>query len=90
MEHLAIISHNSLRANGFHKSRSPSSPNGPAPQGSQLITLGLPSGLFPTTWKVGISLILGPEIKKIFSIRVMLVTQSASNLPVTSRTCTRL
>ena len=39
MEQLAIISHNFFRANGFHKSRSPSSPYGPAPQGSQLITL---------------------------------------------------
>ena len=39
MEHLAIISHNSFRSIGFHKSRSPSSPYGPAPQGSQLITL---------------------------------------------------
>ena len=36
MERLAIISHNFFRANGFHKSRSP---YGPAPQGSQLITL---------------------------------------------------
>ena len=40
MEHLAIINHNSFRSIGFHKSRSPSSPYGPAPQGSQLITLG--------------------------------------------------
>ena len=39
MEQLAIISHNFFRANGFHKSRSPSSPYGPAPQGSQLITM---------------------------------------------------
>ena len=39
MEQLAIISHNFFRANGFHKIRSPSSPYGPAPQGSQLITL---------------------------------------------------
>ena len=41
MDHLPIISNNSFRAIGFHKSRSPSSPCGPAPQGSQLITLGL-------------------------------------------------
>ena len=40
MELLAIISHNSFRAIGFHKSRSPSSPYGPALQGSHLITLG--------------------------------------------------
>ena len=40
MKRLAIISHNSFRAIGFHESRSPSSPYGPAPQGSQLITLG--------------------------------------------------
>ena len=33
------MSHNSFRAIGFHESRSPSSPYGPAPQGSQLITL---------------------------------------------------
>ena len=39
MEHLAIISHYSFRSIGFHKSRSPSSPYGPAPQGSQLITM---------------------------------------------------
>ena len=39
MKRLAIISHNSFRAFGFQKSRSPSSPDGPAPQGSQLITL---------------------------------------------------
>ena len=39
MERLAIISHNFFRANGSHKSRSPSSPYGPAPQGGQLITL---------------------------------------------------
>ena len=39
MEPLAIISHNSFRAIGLHKSMSPSSPYGPAPQGSQLITL---------------------------------------------------
>ena len=39
MERLAIVSHNSFRAIGFHKSRSPSPPYGPAPQGSQLITL---------------------------------------------------
>ena len=43
MKHLAVISHNFFRAIGFHKSRSPSSPYGPAPQGSQLITLGSPS-----------------------------------------------
>ena len=43
MERLAIISHNSFRAIGFHKSRSPSSPYGPAPQGCQLITLVLQS-----------------------------------------------
>ena len=36
MEHLAIINHNSFRAIGFHESRSPSSPYGPVPQGSQL------------------------------------------------------
>ena len=42
MERLAIISHNSFRAIGFHKSRSPSSPYGPALQGSQLITLEEP------------------------------------------------
>ena len=40
MDRLAIISHNFFKAIGFHKSRSPSSPYGPAPQGSQLITLG--------------------------------------------------
>ena len=40
MEPLAIISHNFFRANGFVKSRSPSSPYGPAPQGSQLIMMG--------------------------------------------------
>ena len=39
MERLAIISHNSFRAIGFHKIRSPSTPYGPAPQGSRLITL---------------------------------------------------
>ena len=39
MKRLAIISHNSFRAIAFHKSRSPSSPYGPAPQGSQLIML---------------------------------------------------
>ena len=39
MERLAIISYNSFRAIGFHKRRSPSSPYGPALQGSQLITL---------------------------------------------------
>ena len=39
MERLAIFSHNSFRAIGFNKSRSPSSPYGPASQGSQLITL---------------------------------------------------
>ena len=39
MERLPIINHNSFRAIGFHKSRSSSSPYGPAPQGSQLITL---------------------------------------------------
>ena len=39
MEQLALVSHNFFRANGFHKSRSPSSSYGPAPQGSQLITL---------------------------------------------------
>ena len=39
MEHLPIISHNSFRAIGFHKSRSPSPPYGPAPQGSQRITM---------------------------------------------------
>ena len=39
MEQLAIIIHNFFRANGFHKSRSPSSRYDPAPQGSQLITL---------------------------------------------------
>ena len=39
MGRLRIISHNSFRAIGFHKSRSPSSPYGPAPQGSQLLTL---------------------------------------------------
>ena len=43
MEHLAIISHNSFRAVGFHKSRSASSPYGPAPEGSQLILLDLSS-----------------------------------------------
>ena len=47
MEHLAIQSHNSFKAIGFHKSRSPSSPYGPAPQGSQLITLHL------DTWTPG-------------------------------------
>ena len=41
MEHLRIISHNSFRVIGFHKSRSPSSPYGPAPKGSQLIRLNL-------------------------------------------------
>ena len=41
MKRLAIISHNLLRAIGFHKSRSPTSPYSPAPQGSQLITLAL-------------------------------------------------
>ena len=41
MERLAIISHNSIRDSGFHKSKSFSSPYGPAPQGSQLITLGV-------------------------------------------------
>ena len=40
MERLAIISHNFFRAIGFQTIRSPSSPNGPSPQGSQLITLG--------------------------------------------------
>ena len=39
MECLAIISHNSFRAIGFHKNRSPTSPYRPALQGSQLITL---------------------------------------------------
>ena len=39
MEQLAIISHNSFRAIGFHTSRTPSSPYGPDTQGSQLITL---------------------------------------------------
>ena len=39
MERYAIINHNSFRAIGLHKSRSPLSPYGPAPQGSQLITL---------------------------------------------------
>ena len=39
MEPLAIISHTFFRAVGFHKSKSPSPPYGPAPQGSQLITL---------------------------------------------------
>ena len=39
LERLAIISHNSFRAIGVHKSRYPSSPYVPAPQGSQLITL---------------------------------------------------
>ena len=39
MERLAKISHNSFRTIGFHKSRSPSSPYGPAPHGSQLITM---------------------------------------------------
>ena len=34
MERLPIISHNSFRDNGFHKSRSPSSPYSPAPQGN--------------------------------------------------------
>ena len=42
MEHLAIISHKSFRADGLNKSRSPSSPYGPAPQGTQLITLVYP------------------------------------------------
>ena len=51
MEHLAIISNNSFRAIGFHKSRSPSSPYGPAPQGSQLITLVLPLTI-PTPPKI--------------------------------------
>ena len=41
MERLAIVGHNSFRAIGFPKSRSPSSPYGPAPQGSQLITMGV-------------------------------------------------
>ena len=39
MERLATMTHNSFRAIGFHKIRSPSSPYGPARQGSQLITL---------------------------------------------------
>ena len=39
MEHLATISHNSYSR---YKSRSPSSPYGPSPQGSQLISLGRP------------------------------------------------
>ena len=39
MERLAIVSHKSFSAIGFNKSRSPSSPYRPAPQGSQLITL---------------------------------------------------
>ena len=39
MERLAIISHNSFRAIGFHESRSPSSPDGPASQGNHLIRL---------------------------------------------------
>ena len=39
MERLAIISHNFFRANGFHKSRSPSSPYDRVPQGIQLIML---------------------------------------------------
>ena len=52
MERLAIISHNSFRAIGLHKSRSPSSPYGPAPQGSQLITLGSPIGSRPSLMQV--------------------------------------
>ena len=39
MECLAIISQNSLKAISFHNSRSPSSPDVPSPQGSQLIML---------------------------------------------------
>ena len=43
MESLSIITNKSFRAIGFHKSRSPSSPYGPAPQGSQLIMLRKPA-----------------------------------------------
>ena len=39
MERLAIVRHNSFRAIGFHKSRSPPTPYGPAPQCSQLVML---------------------------------------------------
>ena len=44
IERLSIISYNSFRAIGFHKSRSASSPYDPALQGSSLIT--------PSLWKV--------------------------------------
>ena len=44
MECLAIFSHYFFRAIGYHKSRSPSSPYGPALQGSQLIMLGMVGG----------------------------------------------
>ena len=39
MGRLAMITLKFIRAIGFHKSRSPSIPYSPAPQGSQLITL---------------------------------------------------
>ena len=46
MERLATMSHNSFRAIGFQKRRSPSSPYGPARQGSQLITLAIFPNIF--------------------------------------------
>ena len=49
MERLAIISNNSFRAIGFNKRRSPSSPYGPAPQGSQLITLNKSTSSLPSS-----------------------------------------
>ena len=39
MERLTIISHNSFRAIGFHKSKSPSSPYGPALQSADYVGL---------------------------------------------------
>ena len=71
MERLAIVSHNSFRAIGCHKSRSPSSPYGPAPQGSQLITLPVLSMSRNQNMISlgGIISILGKQVLGIYSIK---------------------
>ena len=73
MEHLAVISHNFFRANGFHKSRSPSSPNGPALQGSQLITLVSVTGWTRTVVRAAVVKVTVKVRLKVI-VQVILVT----------------
>ena len=81
MECLAIVRHNSLRAIGFHKSRSPSSPYGPSN-----------AHPLPTkqTLKVGVALFITKAIKyKYLYILYLVITKKVRQLVQNQRPDTR-